>query len=128
MLAGTLQLRALNVKRRVLEYRVLAAVVEVKVTVDHDLDVGRAEVVLCQRIGGVTVHDPPLADELSGPSHAGVDQDRTSPRVLDHKPVDRYVIELADPREVEPNDLQLCYGMNGETAKTVNNRATYTIE
>src|SRR5881296_2099931 len=97
-----------------------------EVAVDHDLHVCRAEVVLGERVGGVAVHDLPFLDELGRPADPSVDQDRTRARVLDHEPMHRHLIELADTGEVEADDLH--YGMNGETAKTANRSATYTIE
>src|SRR5207248_1284671 len=77
------QLGPLDIERRVLEHRVLAAVVEVEVAVDHDLHVGRAEVMLGEGLGRMAVHDPPLFEELSRPADTGVHEDRPCARVLD---------------------------------------------
>ena len=77
---------------------------------------------LRQRLGHLSVDDPPLLDQLRGGSDTGVDEDGPGPRVLDHESVDRDVIQRPDAREVEPDDLH--QGMKGDTAKTANSRAT----
>jgi hypothetical protein len=104
---GARQLRALDEERRVLEDGVLTAVVEMKVAVDDDLHVGWAQVVLGKRVSGVPVHHLPLLDELSRPSNPSVDQDRANPRMFDHKPVHRYVIQPINACQVEADDLHL---------------------
>ena len=105
LLSRARQLRALDVERGVFEDRVLTAVVEVEVAVDHDLHVRRAEVVLGERIGGVTVDDLPLLDELGRPTDPGVDEDRARPRMLDHESVHRDLVECIEPSQVEANYL-----------------------
>ena len=110
LFAGARELRTLDVERRVLEDGVLPAVIEVKVTVDHDPHVGRTEVVLGQHIGGVAVHDLPFVDQLGRPTHAGVDQNRAGARVLDHESMDRHVVERVDAGQVEADYLQSVRG------------------
>src|ERR1700730_138007 len=81
--------------------------VEVKVAVDDDVYVARAEVVLGERVGGVAVDDLPLLDQLGGPAYPGVDQDRPRPRMLDHATVNRDVVDGIDAREMKPDDFHV---------------------
>ena len=128
LLARAVQLRALDVERRVLEDRVLAAVVEMEVAVDHDLDVGWAQVVLGQCIGGVAIHHLPFLQQLRRKTHPGVDEDRTGPGMLDHEAVHGDLVEGVEAREVKANDLHADYGRNGEAANRRNRSARYTTE
>ena len=121
-----LQLGALDIERRVPEDCVLTAVVEVQVAVDDDFHVGRAQVVLGQRLRDPSVDDPPFLDPVGGRSHPGVDEDGARARVLDHESVHRDILQRPDLSEVKPNDLH--QGRKGDTANTVKSSATYTIE
>src|SRR5262249_33615724 len=105
-----LQLHPLDVERRVLEHRVLAAVVEVQVRVDHELDVARHQVVLGQRLGGRPVDHAPVGEHPLGAADAGVDQDRAL-RVHDHEAVDRplALVRPAQAGQVEAADLEAGY-------------------
>ncbi len=79
--------------------------VEMKVTVDDDVNVGRAQIMLGERVSRVPVHDLPLLDQLRRPAHAGVDQNGSGARMFDDEAVNWTVVQLADACEVEPNDL-----------------------
>src|SRR5205823_11358854 len=123
LLARAIELRALDVERRVLEDGVLATVVEMQMRVDDDAHVGGAEVMLRQRVGHVAVDDLPLLHERLRIADAGVDKDRANARVLDDESMHRDVVERLDNRQVEADDLH-CYGKKGETAKMPNSAAT----
>src|SRR4029077_7740874 len=90
---------------RVLEHGVLPAVIEMEMGVDHDVYVSGTEVVLGERVGGVAVDDLPFLEHVERPADAGVDEDGSRARVLDHKAVNRDVIEGVDPGQVEPDDF-----------------------
>ena len=74
--------------------------VEVEMGIDHDAHIGRAEIVLRQRVGGVAVDDLPLLDDVVGPPDPGVDEDRAGPRVLDHKAMHWDLVERIDASEM----------------------------
>src|SRR5438445_4035332 len=116
------QLRALDVKRRVLEDGILAAVVEMEMAVDDDLHIGGAQVVLGHRVRRVAVDDLPILDQpLIAPADARVDEDGAGARVLDHEPMHRYVVKGVETRQVEANDLH--QGRKGEAANSVKRSA-----
>ena len=92
--------------------------------VDHDLHVGRAQVVLSERVRGVAIHDLPFLDQLLvAPPHAGVDENRAGTWVLDDEAVHGDVVEAVEIRQVEADDLQ-AQGRKGESAKTMKRTAT----
>ena len=91
------------------EHRVLAAVVEVQVGVDHQRDVGGGHVQLGQRAGRRDVDHAPVAEQVLRTSDAGVDQDSTV-RMGDHEAVNRPLPPLTARRsqlgQVQSLDLQ----------------------
>ena len=85
---GPAQFGALDVAGGVLEHGVLAAVVEVQVSVDHQADVARGHVQVGERVRDRAVDHPPVAEQLVGPADAGVHQHRAA-GVGDHEAVHR---------------------------------------
>jgi peptide/nickel transport system permease protein len=106
--AGALEFGPLDTKRGVPEHRILAAVVEVQVGVDHQGDVGGGHVQLGQGVGHRDVDHAPVIKQVLRAAHAGVDQDRAA-RMGDHEAVHRPlppVAGRAQPGQVQPLDLQ----------------------
>lgn len=122
LFSGTSQLRSLDVERGVLEDRVLAAMVEMQVAVDHNLHISRAQIVVCKGVGSVPVDHFPFLYERGRPSHSGINKDRTRSGMLDHESMNRNVIESVNPPEVQSDDLQ--DQRKGETAKIAKSSAT----
>ena len=105
--AGPVELGALDVERGVLEHGVLATVIEVQVGVDHQADVGRAQVQLGQRAGHRAVDHAPVVEHLLRAADAGVDQ-HGAVVVGDHEPVYRPVaaVDALQAGQVQAPDLQ----------------------
>jgi hypothetical protein len=105
---GAVELRALHVERGMREDRVLAAVVEMQMRVDHQIDIARGHVQPGERVRDRAVDHPPVVQPLLRAADAGVHQHRT-PGVGDHEAVHRplQAVDSAQARQVQPPDLQL---------------------
>ena len=82
-------LRALDHQRRVRECRVLPAVIEVQMRVDHDGYIGRCEPVVGERIGDRAIDHLEVAEHLVGATAPGVDEHDAELLMEDHVAVDR---------------------------------------
>jgi hypothetical protein len=90
----------------VLEHRVLAAVVEVQVRVDDQVDVAGDQAETAQGVSGGDVDHLPVPDHLRRAADAGVDQGGSA-RVSDHEAVHRPRLGAAGGRsQVQPLDLK----------------------
>ena len=104
---GPAELSALDEERGVGEDGVLAAVVEVQMSVDHQVDVCRAHVELGQRVGHRPVDHAPVVQHVLRAAHAGVDQHRATV-MGDHEPVHRPALaaRAAQAGQMQALDLQ----------------------
>src|SRR5262249_24457460 len=107
-----LDLSALDVARGMSEDRVLAAVVEMQVRIDHQIDIGRAHVDVTKRVGDGAIYHTPVAEHLIGSAHAGVAK-QCAARVGDDEPVDRPLLPVyLKPGGVQPLDLEHVYRLS----------------